>query len=136
MTQEELTAALAEVTLPDSHQEDLRILQEKVEKLEKEKRVSESKAQFLQMGYEGKLADKMAFALEDGDVKSVISTQKQYLEDFEKKLRAEILKGTPTPQPRKQADPDAEQFKNMTWTQKAELKRKNPDLFRQLNGGR
>ncbi len=135
MTQEELTAALAEVNLPDP-KDDVEQLRQEVASLKREKRISDNKAQFLQMGYEGKLADKMASALEDGDVKTVISTQKQYLEEFEQKIRSDILKGTPTPQPGNPADPDAEAFKNMTWTQKAELKRKNPDLFKQLNGGR
>lgn len=134
MTQEELTEALADVTILDQ-QDDVRLLQEEVAALKRDKRISANKAQFLQMGYDEKTADSISAALEDGDAEAVVKGQKKFLSDFEQKIRNEILNNTPAPRPGEPADPDAEAFQKMTWTQKAELKNKNPELYKTLSGG-
>jgi len=59
--------------------------------------VNAHKASFLAQGYDEKLADKAAKAMADGDMNTVFAMMKQHGEDREKALKAEILKGTPTP---------------------------------------
>lgn len=72
-------------------------MKDELEVLRKEKTVNAHKASFLAQGYDEKLADKAAKAMADGDMNTVFTVMKQHGEDREKALRAEILKGTPTP---------------------------------------
>lgn len=53
----------------------------------------------------------------------------------EKNVRAELLKGTPKPQPGPGSPPEItkEQFNQMDWKERAELKQKDLELFRKLN---
>lgn len=72
-------------------------MKEELDTLRKEKTVNAHKASFLAQGYDEKLADKAAKAMADGDMNTVFAMMKQHGEDREKALKAEILKGTPTP---------------------------------------
>ena len=72
-------------------------MKEELDTLRKEKNVNAHKASFLAQGYDEKLADKAAKAMADGDMNTVFAMMKQHGEDREKALKAEILKGTPTP---------------------------------------
>ena len=72
-------------------------MKEELDTLRKEKTVNPYKASFLAQGYDEKLADKAAKAMADGDMNTVFAMMKQHGEDREKALKAEILKGTPTP---------------------------------------
>ena len=72
-------------------------MKEELDTLRKEKTVNGHKASFLAQGFDEKLADKAAKAMADGDMTTVFSVMKQHGEDREKALKAEILKGTPTP---------------------------------------
>jgi len=106
-----------------------------LEKLRKESAVSKSKAKYLSLGYEEKLAEETATALADGDMNKVFDNQAIHLETVKKAAAAEALIHEPTPPAGKGGDTDKEAFEKMTLTEKAQLKFENPDKFRELSGG-
>ncbi|MBS6062743.1 MAG: hypothetical protein KH972_02610 [Peptostreptococcaceae bacterium] len=79
-------------------QEERAELQQKYEKLLYETEVSKNKAKFLGLGYDEKLAEETAEALQKGDMEKVFSNQKKFQQDYEKKIRTEVLKDTPKPE--------------------------------------
>lgn len=79
--------------------EERQALEEKYNKLLHDNEVSTFKANYLSMGYEEELAAETALAMVDGDTEKVFANQKKHLENVEKKIKAEALKGTPKPTP-------------------------------------
>ena len=59
--------------------------------------ISENKARLLALGYEDALADETATAVVDDDLELDVANQKKHLDSVEKRVRAEVLKGTPRP---------------------------------------
>lgn len=74
-------------------------MKQKLEALEKEKTVSTYKASYIAQGYDETLATETAQALVNGDMTKVFANSQKYLADHDKKMKAEILKSTPTPPP-------------------------------------
>ena len=68
-----------------------------LESLKKDKAVSESKARFLGLGYDEKLAAETAKALADGDMEKVFSNQQIHIENVRKAERAAALASDPKP---------------------------------------
>ena len=68
-----------------------------LESLKKDKTVSESKARFLGLGYDEKLAAETAKALADGDMEKVFANQGIHIENVKKAERAASLAGDPKP---------------------------------------
>lgn len=80
--------------------EDAKVLtemKEELEKLRKDKTVSEYTAHYISQGMDKKLAEETATALADGDMSKVFENQQKYQEDLKKKLKEEILNGTHKP---------------------------------------
>lgn len=73
-------------------------LQSDYDALLKRVRVSENKARFLSLGYDEETASKVAQALVDGDFDSLFENQKKHMDAVEKRVRAEVLQGTPRPE--------------------------------------
>lgn len=73
--------------------------QEKLEKelaeLRRERTLSQYKASLLAQGYDEKSADDFAKGILDGDMDSVFKTMKAVQTDMEKRVKTELLKGTP-----------------------------------------
>ncbi len=72
-------------------------MKEELETLRKEKTISGHKAQYLAMGYDEQTATDAANALANGDSDEVFAIMKRAQANFEKNLRAKILKETPAP---------------------------------------
>ena len=72
-------------------------LEARVKELEHDKAVSSYVNKYLAMGYDEKLARATADALAKGDMETVFANQKIYTANWEKTLRAELLKSTPRP---------------------------------------
>lgn len=108
-----------------------RIQQENTE-LKKKVAVSENTAQLISLGYSPELAAETASAMFDGDTAKVFANQKKFMEAQEKKMKAELLDNTPKP-PAGDGKPDVEAFKKMNWTEKAQLKAQDPELFKALD---
>lgn len=111
-------------------------LEARVKELETEKAINANVNSYLAMGYDEKLARSSAEALVKGDMETVFKNQKAHLEVREKALKADLLKQTPFPAGGESAPTvTKEQFDNMSFTQRADLKVKNPELYKTLNGG-
>ena len=111
-------------------------LQEQNAKLLRESDVSKHKAKFLGMGYEEALAGDAAVAMADGDMAKVFEYQQKHLEAFEKKIRADAMKGTKRPAP--DQEPGAmtlEKLRKMSASERYEFSQKNPDEYKTLYGG-
>lgn len=72
-------------------------LEDKYNELLKKTTVSEYKAKYLAQGYDEKLAEETAMALADGNMSKVFENGEKYKAELEKKVKAEVLKGTPKP---------------------------------------
>jgi len=68
-----------------------------LEALRREKTISDSKARFLGLGYDEKLAAETAKALADGDMDKVFANQGIHIENVKKAERAASLAGDPKP---------------------------------------
>ena len=111
-------------------------LQEQNETLLRESNVSKHKAKFLAMGYEESLAGDAAAAMVDGDMEKLFSYQQKHQEAFEKKIRADAMKGTKKPV----ADQESgamtlDNLRKMSAQDRLEFSEKNPDEYKALYGG-
>ena len=108
-------------------------LQAEVKQLQKEKKESEHKANFLSLGYEEDLAREAAKALIDGDMPAFFECQKKHNINFKKNIEKEAVMNMSTPKGGGQANNYAkltkEEFKAMTYAERSQLKREQPDLF-------
>lgn len=81
----------------EEQESELATLRETVETLQKEKKVSELKANYLSMGYSEELATDTANALAEGDIAKVFANQKQFNTELENSVKANLIKGVPAP---------------------------------------
>ena len=72
-------------------------MKNKLAGLEKEKTVSSYKASFAAQGYPEPLATEAATAMANGEMDKVFAAQKTFLEQYEKDVKAKVLKETPKP---------------------------------------
>lgn len=72
-------------------------MQKELDELRTAKTVSEYKAKFVAQGYAEDLADDTAKALASGDSAKVFANQQKFLDEYAKKVKSDILKGTPAP---------------------------------------
>ena len=112
-------------------------LQARFDALQKEKTISDYTAQYVAQGYAAELAADTAKALADGDTAKVFANQKQFLDDREKQIRAEILKGTPAPQKggRPPEGITKEKLKKMSFQERMEYASKYPEEYKKLYEG-
>ena len=87
----------AEDQQKQANEEELNSLRQKVEEMEKEKRIAGHKAKFLTLGYEENLAEETAQAMVSGDVDTVFANQKKFLETHDKAYKAQLMGQTATP---------------------------------------
>lgn len=111
-------------------------LQDQNEALLRESNVSKNKAKFLAMGYEEALANDAAQAMVDGDMEKVFTCQQKHQEAFEKKIRADALKGTPKPVPDKgDGAITREQVSKMSVSERIKFYNENPEQYKEIYGG-
>ena len=79
--------------------EEHQALLNKVAAMEKNETISKHKASYLAMGYSEEHATKAATALAEGKTDEVFAIQKEHLTAHDSALKADLLKGTPTPPP-------------------------------------
>lgn len=106
-------------------------LEEKYNKLLHDSEVSSYKANLLGMGYEEELASDTALAMVDGDTAKVFANQKKHLENVEKKIKAEALKGTPKPAPDGNAKTvTKEMYQKMSASEKIKFYQEHPEEYK------
>lgn len=96
MTEEELAQAERERIKLENEQK-YNDLEEKFNQLVKSSRIAEYKAKYIAQGYDEKLAESTAKALEEGDMAKVFENANTYKAELEKKIKAEVMKGDPHP---------------------------------------
>nr|DAR72332.1 MAG TPA: hypothetical protein [Caudoviricetes sp.] len=111
-------------------------LQADYESLLRENKISKYKANYLSMGYDSKLADEMAVAMADGDVDKLFKNQVKQNEILEKKIKAEILAGTPKPNTNNNnKSMTLEDLRKMSPQDRLEFSEKNPEEYKALYEG-
>jgi hypothetical protein len=112
---------------------ELASMKEELELLKQEKVVSEYTSRYLALGYEDALARETAAAFAKGEMDTVFANQKKHAEAAEKKLRADILKGTPAPPAGTDTAPvTKETFLKMGSNEQYEYIQKNPNWKNEL----
>jgi hypothetical protein len=104
-------------------------MKERLESLEREKSISDYKAQYLALGYDDTLAGDTAKAHVNGDMAKVIANQKAFIDKVRKAERAAALADDPVPPAGKQ-NPTVvtkEKFDTMTSAEQMEFIQKNPN---------
>lgn len=102
----------------------------------REKTVAAYKANYLALGYDEKLANDTAEALANGELDKVFTNQKKHNEVVEKKIRADVLKETPTPEGGNGSDTmTKEKLRGMTAGERYEYSIAHPEEYNKLYGG-
>ena len=111
-------------------------LQEENATLTRERNISNYKAKFLNMDYDESMANDAAEAMVDGDMEKLFSYQQKHKEALEKKIRADVLKGTPKPVPdKKDGTVTREQVSKMSVSERINFYNQNPEEYKQIYGG-
>ena len=101
----------------------------------REKTVANHKAQYLALGYDEKLAADTAEALANGELEKVFANQKKHNEAVEKKIRADVLKETPTPEGGNGSDEiTKEKFSKMSIAEQYKYSVEHPEEYKKLYG--
>ena len=108
-----------------------------LEALRKEKAISESKARFLGLGYDEKLATETAKALVEGDMEKVFANQQVHIENIRKTERAAALASEPKPQAggTKPTAITKEQFDAMNYLERLKLFNEQPEIYKKFTEG-
>lgn len=72
-------------------------LEQRFAAIERERNIGSHKNKFLELGYEGDLAESTAAAMVDGDLETVFKNQRTFLEAHDKKVLQDTLRATPRP---------------------------------------
>ena len=89
MSDEELKSAESAKALEEMKTE--------LENLRKEKTVSEYTAKYIALGYDKELATETAKAMQEGNMAKVFENGEKHRQAMEKKIKEELLNGTPKP---------------------------------------
>lgn len=117
--------------------EEMASIREELEMLRTEKVIGENASKFIEMGYDSKLAQATAVAMVKGETDTVFKNHAKFLAEREKALRAEILKSTPTPPPGEGGETlTKEDFRKMSFAEKARFAQDNPEKYKELYGGK
>ena len=82
----------------ESENEEVRMLKERLEQMEKEMLISNHKSRFLGLGYDEVLAEETARAMANGEADKVFANQQKFLESHDKAYKAKLM-GQITPPP-------------------------------------
>lgn len=115
---------------------ELKQLKTNYEKLLHESKVSKTKSELLEIGYDGDLALETAEAIVSGDMKKIIANQKKYTEQIKNSVLADALKNTPKPV----GDGDTktmtiEKLREMDSLERMKFAQENPEVYKNLYSG-
>ena len=102
----------------------------------REKTIATHKAKYLSLGYDENLANDTAEAMAKGELDKVFANQKKHLEAVEKKIRADVLKETPSPEGGNGSDTmTKEKFLKMSIAEQFKYSTEHPEEYKKLYGG-
>ena len=116
--------------------EDMASIMAELETLRAEKTIGEYTTQFMGIGYDEALAKATATAMQKGDMATMFKNHTKFVADREKALKAELLKGTPTP-PAGVGEKvvTREDLSKMSLADKAKFAQENPERYKEIYGG-
>ena len=113
--------------------EEMASIMEEVKILRQEKAVTDMTKRWMGVGYSEELATATAKAMADGEMDTVFKNHAKFLADREKALKAELLKGTPTPPAGDgEKKPTKDDLKNMSLAEKQKFALENPDAYKEM----
>lgn len=128
MTEEEAAKAKAA--------EDMASIMSELESLRADKTISEYTTQFMAVGYDEALAKASAKALQSGDTTTMFKNHAKFVIERDKAIKAELLKGTPTPPPGEGSKGVTKaDFDKMSLADKNKFASENPDKYKEFYGG-
>ena len=128
MTEEEAAKAKAA--------EDMASVMAELESLRSEKAISEYTAQFMGIGYGEELAKATAIALQAGDTNAMFKNHAKFVVEKTKEMKAELLKGTPTPPAGDGAKTMTRaDFSKLSLDEKAKFAAENPEAYKEIYKG-
>lgn len=102
----------------------------------REKTILGHKTKYLSLGYEESLANDTAEAMANGELDKVFANQKKHLESVEKKIREDVLKGTPKPEGGDGSETiTKEKFSKMSIAEQHKYSVEHPEEYKKLYGG-
>lgn len=126
----------AEEAAKIQQEEDRKALLEEINALKRERGIDKSVAKLVEMGYPTDMATASATAIADGDLETLFANQAKFHSMLEKKIRAEVLKETPSPAPGQgKTEINKTEFKKMTLVEKQKFAQENPEQYRNIYGG-
>lgn len=121
----------------DANETALEQLQAELKQIQKEKKESEHKANFLALGYDEELATEAAKALIDGDMTAFFECQKKHNVNYKKTIEKEAVVNMSTPKGGGQANNydklTKEEFRKLDYAERRQLKKEQPEIFYKLN---
>lgn len=113
--------------------ETITALQKQVEELTRVNTVATYTAEYIAMGYSAELAKATAEAQADNDKATVMANQRQFLEEYTKNIKAELLKGTPAPKGGNQpTGMTKEKFKKLSFVERANFANEHPEEYQKF----
>ena len=98
--------------------------------------ISTNKTRLLALGYEESLADETAEAMVNGELDKVFANQRKHIESVEKKIKSEILKGTPKPDGGNSSNQmTKEKLRGMSSQERYKFSMEHPEEYKQIYGG-
>lgn len=123
----------AEERAKQEQEELMETMKVELEQLKKDKALGDATATFLSLGYEESLAKATAQAFVDGDQQTVFKNQKLHQEAIEKKLKIELMKGTPQPKVDGENKPmTREQFSKLSREERYKFAQEHPDDYKKI----
>lgn len=107
-----------------------------LEELRRESSINKFKASFMATGYSDELAQKAAEAMFDNDTDTLFQLQKQHQAEYEKVVKAKLMKDMPAPSIGNDDDVSVtkDQLDKMTYLDALNFKKEHPDTYRRLMG--
>lgn len=108
-------------------------MKKELQALKQEKELSEMTSQYLSLGYDESLAKDTAKAFIEGDMSKVFKNQKTYQDSIEKKVKADLLKGTAKPQVDNGGNKmTKEEFRKLSPAQRLEFSKTDPEGYKAM----
>lgn len=125
----------AEIKAAEEEENRQKLIDENKE-LSKRIAITENSAELLKMGYDGEMALRTAEALYDGDLKTVFANQKIFMEKREQELKAQLLRGTPTPPAGKSSEGmTLDKLRGLSLADRMKFAQENPEEYKELYEG-
>lgn len=117
--------------------DELETLKSQLAELQAEKVLSGYKASLLGLGFDEKLAGTGAKSLAEGKMDEFFADAKKFLDNYEQKIKAEVMKATPKP-PAGTGEPEKmtkEKLKALPWLEQKKFSEEHPEEYRQIYKG-